>query len=97
MPTNYSMKNNWLLPSALVSIEIQHILAHVHELQRYDSEWELCSNEALPDTEDYMEMASTPHNAPTTVIGMDEIPENKTSDDGYSRTDTGTVSLWGSS
>lgn len=91
------MKNNWLLPSTLVSIEIQHILAHINELQRYDSEWGLCSNEALPDIEDYMEMASTPDSVPTTIVGTDELLENDISDDEFSRIDTGTISFGGSS
>lgn len=78
------MKNNWLLPSALVSIEIQHILAHINELQRHDSEWGLCSNEALPDMEDYTEIASTPDNVPTTIVGADELLENGISDDEFS-------------
>lgn len=93
MPAHYSEKNSWLLPGALVSIEIQHILAHVHELQKCGLEWELCSNEALPDTEDYMEMASGPDNIRTTIIEISEVLANNTSDDEFSQTDIGAVSF----
>lgn len=91
MPTYCPEKNSWLLPGALVSIEIQHILAHTHELQQCGLEWELCSNEALPDGDDYMEMASDSDS--TTIIRMGDIVENDTSDGEFFQTDIGAVSF----
>lgn len=93
MPAGRSLGNDWLLPEALASIEIQHILAHVHELQQYDLEWELCSNEALPDTEDYMEMNPKHDSTTTGVAGTGELSENDTSGDERSRTDVGIASF----